>query len=108
MTNTTLEEHVIQISRHDAVCVLTLNRPASLNSLSLEAIKALLIQLRALKEDPAIRALIITGAGRGFCAGWQLDAAGVPGLPERDLRGLDEFKHVHLLCSGNGAGRVGR
>jgi 2-(1,2-epoxy-1,2-dihydrophenyl)acetyl-CoA isomerase len=94
MTNTTLEEHVIQISRHDAVCVLTLNRPASLNSLSLEAIKALLIQLRALKEDPAIRALIITGAGRGFCAGWQLDAAGVPGLPDESFG----VRQAHLMA----------
>jgi enoyl-CoA hydratase/carnithine racemase len=39
---------MILLSRHDDVCVLTLNKPDSLNSLSLDAIKALLKQLRAL------------------------------------------------------------
>ena len=32
-----------------------------------------------------MHALLITGAGRGFCAGWQLDEHGVPGLPDESL-----------------------
>lgn len=85
---------VIQIQRQGAVCILTLNRPESLNSLSLEAIKALLIQLQALKNDTSVRALIMTGAGRGFCAGWQLDESGVPGLPDESFG----VRQAHLMA----------
>lgn len=75
----------IRLSREGAVLVLTLNRPASLNSLSLDTIKQLLIEIRALAHDGNTRALIITGAGRAFCAGWQLDESGVPGLPDESF-----------------------
>lgn len=75
----------IQLERHGPVAVLTLNRPDSLNSLSLDAIKALLQQLQRVAKDSSIRALVITGAGRGFCAGWQLDDEGVPGLPDESF-----------------------
>lgn len=85
---------VIQITRQGAICTLTLNRPASLNSLSLEAIKALLTQLQTLKNDSSVRALIITGAGRGFCAGWQLDESGVPGLPDESFG----VRQAHLMA----------
>ena len=76
---------IIQLERRGPVAVLTLNRPESLNSLSLDAIKALLAQLRGVASDTSIRALVITGAGRGFCAGWQLDDQGVPGLPDESF-----------------------
>ncbi len=76
----------ILLERRGPVAVLTLNRPASLNSLSLGTIKDLLATIRALGNERGVRALLITGAGRGFCAGWQLDGeAGVPGLPDESL-----------------------
>jgi 2-(1,2-epoxy-1,2-dihydrophenyl)acetyl-CoA isomerase len=76
---------IIHLERRGPVAVLTLNRPESLNSLSLDAIKALLAQLRGVASDTSVRALVITGAGRGFCAGWQLDEQGVPGLPDESF-----------------------
>lgn len=57
------------------VLVLTLNRPQALNSLTAEMLLAL---GRALGEDaaePAVRAVVITGAGRAFCAGQDLRSA---------------------------------
>ncbi|MCW5233482.1 enoyl-CoA hydratase [Verminephrobacter eiseniae] len=79
---------------HDGgIGVLTLNRPKSLNSLSLGAIKALLERLRAIATDDSLRALIVTGAGRGFCAGWQLDEGGVPGLPDETMG----VRQAHLM-----------
>jgi 2-(1,2-epoxy-1,2-dihydrophenyl)acetyl-CoA isomerase len=77
----TIQEVGIRLAREGAVLVLTLDRPASLNSLSLDTIKQLLVVIRALAYDDKSRALLITGAGRAFCAGWQLDESGVPGLP---------------------------
>jgi len=94
MTASPLQDQVIQLIRQGAVCTLILNRPSSLNSLSLDAIKALLIQLQALKNDSSVRALVITGAGRGFCAGRQLDESGVPGLPDESLG----VRQAHLMA----------
>lgn len=75
----------IRLARDGAVMRLTLDRPASLNSLSLDTIKQLLAEIRALAHDHQTRALLITGAGRAFCAGWQLDESGVPGLPDESF-----------------------
>jgi 2-(1,2-epoxy-1,2-dihydrophenyl)acetyl-CoA isomerase len=58
------------IERHeDGVLVLTLNRPDRLNALTPAMTTALLAALRSAALDPAVRAVMLTGAGRGFCAG---------------------------------------
>src|SRR5437763_15886675 len=48
---------------------LTLNRPEQLNAMTAELCEALHAEVRAIAADRACRAVIITGAGRGFCAG---------------------------------------
>ena len=55
-----------------AVRVVTLNRPAALNSFTAEMHALLLPALEAAASDHAVRAVIVTGAGRGFCAGQDL------------------------------------
>ncbi len=75
----------ISLAREGSVLVLTLNRPSSLNSLNLDTVKQMLAALKALANDSQTRALLITGAGRAFCAGWQLDESGVPGLPDESF-----------------------
>lgn len=57
----------------DGVAVVTLNRPEALNSLTDEMKGELLDAFKALERDPAIRAVVITGEGRGFCAGEALN-----------------------------------
>ncbi|GAA0537928.1 enoyl-CoA hydratase [Saccharopolyspora subtropica] len=54
------------------VRLLTLNRPDSFNSLNVELKQALIAALRDAAADDAVRALVITGAGRAFCAGQDL------------------------------------
>lgn len=56
----------------DTVATLTLNRPDSLNSLTDTAKTALLAGLRQVGDDDAVRAVVLTGAGRGFCVGQDL------------------------------------
>ncbi|HVC57036.1 MAG TPA: 2-(1,2-epoxy-1,2-dihydrophenyl)acetyl-CoA isomerase PaaG [Stellaceae bacterium] len=53
---------------------ITLNRPERLNALTVEMADALLAALAAAEADASCRALLLTGAGRGFCAGQDLTA----------------------------------
>jgi 2-(1,2-epoxy-1,2-dihydrophenyl)acetyl-CoA isomerase len=55
-----------------AVALLTLNRPDALNSFTRQMHRELWAALDQAEADPAIRALVLTGAGRGFCAGADL------------------------------------
>ena len=63
----------IDVARDDhaagAVVTVTLNRPDKLNALDLEHIVALRDELRVLAAADDVRAVVLTGAGRGFCAG---------------------------------------
>ena len=56
----------------DGVATLTLNRPKSLNSFTVEMHAEIRAAMREVQENAAIRCLVITGAGRGFCAGQDL------------------------------------
>ena len=59
--------------------IVTINRPERLNAMDRETVLALIAALDAAEADPACRALILTGAGRGFCAGADLAAPRKPG-----------------------------
>jgi len=60
----------------DGVAVVTLNRPQAMNALSRELLAELARTIDALAADPGVRVLILTGAGRGFCAGLDLKELG--------------------------------
>lgn len=53
----------------DGVATITLNRPERLNALNPKLVEELIAALGAAGADPDVRAVIMTGAGRGFCAG---------------------------------------
>jgi enoyl-CoA hydratase len=70
---------------------LTLNRPEQLNAMTSELCEELHVQLRSIAVDRSCRAVILTGAGRGFCAGLDLDGYGAaPGSDGSD--GSDEAR----------------
>src|SRR3989442_3543388 len=58
----------------DGVAVLTLNRPARLNAMSPSMLDALLEALPRLAADPEVGVVVLTGAGRAFCAGGDVKA----------------------------------
>jgi 2-(1,2-epoxy-1,2-dihydrophenyl)acetyl-CoA isomerase len=66
----------IQLETKDGVATLTLNRPTMLNSLNREIIDEIRSALRTLARDEATKVLVVTGAGRGFCAGADLTTTG--------------------------------
>jgi 2-(1,2-epoxy-1,2-dihydrophenyl)acetyl-CoA isomerase len=63
-----MEQHLIE-AISDGVATLTLNRPDRLNALSTPIMDGLLEALPRLAHDPAVGAIVLTGAGRAFCAG---------------------------------------
>lgn len=67
------------VEQIDAVCRITLNQPAKLNALSKQLIEELLEACSAAANDTSVRAVILTGAGRGFSSGADLsDPASMP------------------------------
>lgn len=56
-------------SIEDGVATITLNRPESLNALTLDMLARVGDLVRELEDDPAVGAVVLTGAGRAFCAG---------------------------------------
>ena len=63
---------LILTSVSDGVLTITLNRPDVLNSFNLAMADALLAALRRAREEPPVRAVLLTGSGRAFCAGQDL------------------------------------
>jgi enoyl-CoA hydratase/carnithine racemase len=68
------------------VSILTLNRPEKLNALSNELIYAIIRALDVIELDPTIRVVVITGAGRAFCAGPILPHSNATCRPARQTR----------------------
>ncbi|MFI0479029.1 enoyl-CoA hydratase/isomerase family protein [Actinomadura sp. 9N215] len=66
------ESEVLIVEDQGAVRVLRMNRPAKLNALNTELTQALYDALRDADADDAVRAVVLTGAGRGFCSGADL------------------------------------
>jgi len=59
----------------DGVAYVTLNRPEALNGIDLDLITELIAAAEVIKTDPAVRAVILRGAGRSFCAGLDFASA---------------------------------
>lgn len=78
-----MSEPMIRIERQDGLSTLTLNRPQSLNSFTTAMLGELHAALDAAAADAAVRCVVLTGAGRAFCAGQDLaDPAVAPAQKE--------------------------
>jgi len=81
-----MTEPTVLFEERSAVAIATLNRPQALNSFTRQMHRELGAAMERVEANPGIRALVITGAGRGFCAGADLsefDFAPGPDLIER-------------------------
>ena len=104
----------IEFTISEGVAVLTLNRPESLNSFNAQMHSEVRSALKEVKKDNSVRCLLLTGNGRGFCAGQDLGDRNVapgsaaPNLGEsieknyspmlRTLRSLE----MPVICAVNG------
>ena len=78
-----------------SVATITLNRPERLNALTFEVYTQLRDAFRALDTESGVRAIIITGAGRAFCSGGDVEDI-IGALLGKDLTALQEF--TRLTC----------
>ena len=119
------EADEIQLHRADGIATLTINRPQALNALTLENHRRFASALAGWAEDPAVRAVVLRGAGdRAFCAGGDVRAVyeagrGIAGDPSltavffreeyRLIREIHRFPKPYLaivdgITMGGGAG----
>lgn len=81
------------------VAIVTLNRPEAMNALSKQMRRELTEAIDALAQDAEVRVLILTGAGRGFCAGLDLKELGNAGA-----QALSSSAAVNLGIGGGSSG----
>jgi enoyl-CoA hydratase len=109
---------ILRDSPVEGVCRLTLNRPDALNSLSFAMYGELIDHLEAIRYDHDVRVVLLTGAGRGFCAGHDIRAGGAPdwvdaalGKAQFQRRVMDKLGQIPLrmralpqpvICAVNG------
>ncbi len=108
-----MSEAELLVDQCDGVLTLTLNRPERLNAISGPMLAALSAELDRANTDPEVRVVVLTGAGRGFCAGLDLkaraddeDGGGAPDLRLFDLHNTPPLV-LHrmdkpVICALNG------
>jgi 2-(1,2-epoxy-1,2-dihydrophenyl)acetyl-CoA isomerase len=93
-----MDHDLVLSATQGAVRTLTLNRPSALNSFTGAMHEQLLAALNAAADDATVRAVIVTGAGRGFCAGQDLNDPDMsaPGGGAPDVGAVIERRYIPL------------
>jgi len=78
----------------DGIAVLTLNRPKSLNSMTMNLVEELYLAFDELSADPTCQAIILTGAGKGFSSGHDLSELAEHGPSDGGSEGLTIHDHM--------------
>jgi len=86
---------IYDVDAKTSVATITLNRPERLNALTFAVYTELRDRFRALDTEPGVRAIVITGAGRAFCSGGDVEDI-IGALLGKNLKALHEF--TRLTC----------
>jgi 2-(1,2-epoxy-1,2-dihydrophenyl)acetyl-CoA isomerase len=101
MTESIAATVFVEQAPDSAVAVVHLNRPQQLNALTANMLVQLRDAIEAVGQDPSVRAIVLTGEGRGFCAGQDLAdpfvAPPQPGQPQRDIGHLIDHYYIPLV-----------
>jgi 2-(1,2-epoxy-1,2-dihydrophenyl)acetyl-CoA isomerase len=98
-------EHLLA-SLEDGVLTLTLNRPEARNAMSREMNLALQQQFASAEIDPAVKCLVLTGAGNGFCAGGDVKGMAAKGDGTVGEFTIDQAIHRQRLNQRATAGKL--
>lgn len=91
----------VDLHTEGAVSVVTLNRPHRLNAMNGELLRDLHTQLETAHADPATRVIVLTGAGRAFCAGDDLKEFGAQSdSPASIAQSCDDIQRVTRAIMG--------
>ncbi len=91
-TNELSHNSLVLRDDQSGVSTLTVNRPGAYNALSVSCMEALIAALKKLEEDSTVKAVVLAGSGKGFCAGHDLTE--MRSHPEREF-----YKHTFETCS---------
>ncbi len=88
-----MDYNTISYQVSDFILTLTLNRPEQLNAFTVEMAHELIAAFNRASDDDEVRAIVVTGAGRAFCAGMDLSVGGnVFGLDESQQPSLEDME----------------
>jgi len=90
-----MKSFLYDVDAQSSVATITLNRPERLNALTFEVYKELRDTFQRLDTEAGVRAIVITGAGRAFCSGGDVEDI-IGALLGRDLKALQDF--TRLTC----------
>ncbi len=85
------------VEQKGRIAVITLNRPERLNAISRDMLDELSNKMTEANKDPEIRCIVLTGAGRGFCAGLDLVSVGQGGIGSGDSKGSNRPRQLFDL-----------
>ena len=98
-----MAEALIQIEREENIAILRLNRPQALNAFTADMMVQIRENLDALGADASVRAILITGEGRAFCAGQDLSdpfvAPPAPGGKPKDIGHLIDHYYIPMALA---------
>jgi enoyl-CoA hydratase/carnithine racemase len=90
-----MEEDLLY-STADGVATITLNRPAKMNAFSTAMINRWVDSLVSARQDDSVHVIIVTGAGKAFCAGGDLNELGKSGVSGIDHKAFI-WEHIHRI-----------
>ena len=93
-------------TREQGVLTLTLNRPEARNALSRPMVSALAAQLAVAETDAAVKCIVLTGAGKGFCAGGDVKGMAASGDGTVGKNTIDEAIHRQRINQRATAGKL--
>ena len=85
------------VQQEEGLAILRLNRPQRLNALSSGILQSLRTEVPRLTSAPDVRAILLTGTGRAFCAGGDVDTMGGPSNAQETLSGMRSY-HAWLTA----------
>lgn len=92
-----MSDPVLLVEKQDGIATLTLNRPKAMNALSRQLLSSIARAFVELKEDEGTGVVILTGAGRAFCAGIDLKELSEQGVAKREGETADTLDMIEII-----------
>ena len=102
-----MDDLTVRYHSEKDVGIITLNRPECLNAINDDLLHGLIRQIGTAREDPDVKSVILTGAGRAFCAGEDLKESSAGKTMEQWIRETDALQEVQRVILGLGKPLIG-